>query len=85
MHLRSKNSYLKFPKKIFGVHPVFPRLSVGNSVAAELCCRARFCLTGSVSYQATSVIGMGGMRTLLALLAFCSMAEALGDYCDGGD
>ena len=26
------NSYLKFPQKIFGVHPVFPKLSVGDSV-----------------------------------------------------
>ena len=34
MDLRIKNSYLKFPKKIFGVHPVFPRLSVGDSVTA---------------------------------------------------
>ena len=32
MHLRSKNSYLKFPPKIFGVHPVFPKLSVADSV-----------------------------------------------------
>ena len=32
MNLRIKNSYLKFPKKKFGVHPVFPRLSVGDSV-----------------------------------------------------
>ena len=32
MHLRSKNSYLKFPQKFFGVHPVFPKLSVGDSV-----------------------------------------------------
>ena len=32
MNLWIKNSYLTFPKKNFGVHPVFPRLSVGDSV-----------------------------------------------------
>ena len=32
MNLRSKNSYQKLPKNFFGVHPVFPRLSVGDSV-----------------------------------------------------
>ena len=35
MHLRSNNLYLKFPKKNFGVHPVFPRLSVGDSVQGK--------------------------------------------------
>ena len=27
-----QNSYLNFPQKFFGVHPVFPKLSVGDSV-----------------------------------------------------
>ena len=27
-----QNSYLKFSQKFFGVHPVFPKLSVGDSV-----------------------------------------------------
>ena len=37
MHLRSKNSYLKFPPKNFGVHPVFPKLSVRDSVWCLTC------------------------------------------------